>query len=251
MSSHATTLEGHDSLVLQPTGSGKSLCFQFPPIYENKKAIVISPTICLMQDQVTNLREKGIPAIFLGSAQLDKQAESYALQENGEERIIFVTPEWISKPSNKLKLQDLARKNQLSLIAIDEAHLVHQWQEFRPAYKELKMLKNEFLQIPIMLLTATAPPEVQSELISIVRNPYISKGKIDRQNIYFQCEEVESGDKDFSDFATRVSQLIGNECAITYTDFIRHVGPIMTKLEEHGIDSVAYYGELDPKSRTA
>ena len=231
MSSHATTLEGHDSLVLQPTGSGKSLCFQFPPIYENKKAIVISPTISLMQDQVTNLREKGIPAIFLGSAQLDKQAESYALQENGEERIIFVTPEWISKPCNKLKLQDLARKNQLSLIAIDEAHLVHQWQEFRPAYKELKMLKNEFLQIPIMLLTATAPPEVQSELISIVRNPYISKGKIDRQNIYFQCEEVESGDKDFSDFATRVSQLIGNECAIIYTDFIRHVGPIMSKLE--------------------
>lgn len=128
-----TTLEGRDSLVLQPTGSGKSLCFQFPPIYENKKAIVISPTISLMQDQVTNLREKGIPAIFLGSAQLDKQAESYALEENGEERIIFVTPEWISKPCNKSKLQDLARKNQLSLIAIDEAHLVHQWQEFRPA----------------------------------------------------------------------------------------------------------------------
>jgi len=181
---------------------------------------------------------------------LDKQAESYALQENGEERIIFVTPEWISKPCNKSKLQDLASKNQLSLIAIDEAHLVHQWQEFRPAYKELKALKNEFLQIPIMLLTATAPPEVQSELISIVRNPYISKGNIDRQNIYFQCEEVESGDKDFSDFATRVSQLIGNECAIIYTDFIRHVGPIMSKLEEHGIDSVAYYGEMDPKSRT-
>ena len=101
-----------------------------------------------------------------------------------------------------------------------------------------------------MLLTAFAPPEVQSELISIVRNPYISKGNIDRQNIYFQCEEVESGDKDFSDFATRVSELIGNECAIIYTDFIRHVGPIMSKSEEHGIDSVAYYGEMDPKSRT-
>ena len=102
-----------------------------------------------------------------------------------------------------------------------------------------------------MLLTATAPPEVQSQLQSTVRNAYISKGNIDRQNIYFQCEEVESGDsKDFADFATRVSQLIGNECAIIYTDFIRHVGPIMSKLEEHGIDSVAYYGEMDPKSRT-
>ena len=100
-----------------------------------------------------------------------------------------------------------------------------QWQEFRPAYKQLKTLKNEFFQIPIMLLKATAPPEVQSELISIVWN--ISKGNIDRQNIYFECEEVESGDKEFSDFATRVSQLIGNECAIIYTDFIRHVGPFL------------------------
>lgn len=137
------TPDGRDSVVLQPTGSGKSFCFQFPPIYENKKAVVISPTISLMQDQVTNLREKGIPAIFLGSAQLDKQAESNALEESGE-RIIFVTPEWISKACNKSKLQDLASKNQLSLIAVDEAHLIHQWQKFRPAYKELKALKMSF-----------------------------------------------------------------------------------------------------------
>ena len=76
-----------------------------------------------------------------------------------------------------------------------------------------------------MLLTATAPPEVQSELISIVRNPYISKGNIDKQNIYFQCEEVESGDKDFSDFATHVSELIGNERAIIYTDYYQTCWP--------------------------
>ena len=102
-----------------------------------------------------------------------------------------------------------------------------------------------------MLLTATAPPEVQSELQSLVRNPFISRGNIDRQNIYFQCEEIDSGDsEDFSDFTARASQLIGNECAIIYTDLIRHVGPIMSKLAEHGIDSVAYYGEMDPKSRT-
>ncbi len=245
------TLEGRDSIVLQPTGSGKSLCFQFPPIYENKKAVVISPTISLMQDQVTNLRNKGISSIFLGSAQLDKQAESKALLEGGEERIIFVTPEWISHPNNKSKLRDLENKKQLSLIAIDEAYLVQQWQEFRPAYKELKALKEEFRQTPIMLLTATAPPEIESELQTLVRNPHVSKGVVDRPNIYFQCEEMESNDsKDFSYFARRVSEVIGNECAIIYTDFISHVGPIMSKLAEHGIDSVAYYGEMDPRSRT-
>ena len=89
------------------------------------------------------------------------------------------------------------------------------------------MLKNEFLQIPIMLLTATAPPEVQSELISIVWNTCISKGNIDRQNIYFQCVVVESGDsKDLPHMSLR------NKCAIIYTDFIRHIGPIMSKLKE-------------------
>ena len=75
-------------------------------------------------------------------------------------------------------MQDLASKNQLSLIVIDEAHLLYQCQEFRPAYKELKTLKDEFLQVPIMLLTATAPPGVQSQLQSIVQNPYVSKGNI-------------------------------------------------------------------------
>ena len=87
----AAILDGKDCLIIQPTGSGKSLCFQFPPVYQNKKSIVITPTISLMKDQVTNCREKGVHAIFLGSAQLDKNLEDHALSPESSESIVCHT----------------------------------------------------------------------------------------------------------------------------------------------------------------
>ena len=98
------TINGKDSLVICPTGSGKSLCFQFPPIYMNKKAIIVTPTISLMYDQVEKLNSKGIHSIFLGSAQKDKHAETRALEPTSDVTHVFVTPEWITKPENKHKL---------------------------------------------------------------------------------------------------------------------------------------------------
>lgn len=163
------TLAGRDSIVVQPTGSGKSLCFQFPPIYTNKKAIVISPTISLMYDQVTNLLDKKIKSTFLGFAQLDKTVEDRALSADGEDSIIFVTPEWISKPEKRVKLKSLCDRGKLSLIAIDEVHLYHHWQEFQSSYKDLELLKSDFPTTPIMALTATAPPEVMSSIHKLVR----------------------------------------------------------------------------------
>ena len=125
------TLEGRDTLVIHPTGSGKSLCFQFPPVFQEKKAFIITPTISLMQDQVHGLQQKGINCTFLGSAQPDKQAECKALDPNSDISIIFVTPEWISKPDNVSRVQSLATEGKLPLLAIDEAHLVSEWSDFR------------------------------------------------------------------------------------------------------------------------
>ena len=102
-----TTLAGRDSIIVQPTGSGKSLRVQFPPVYTNKKAIVVSLPISLMYDQVTNLLGKNIKSTFLGSAQLDITAEDRALSTDGEDFIIFVTLEWISKPEKRVKLKPL------------------------------------------------------------------------------------------------------------------------------------------------
>ena len=117
-------LDGKDALVIYPTGSGKSLCFLFPPIYKEQKAIVrVTPTISLMQDQVQKLMTMGIYATYLGSAQFDKQVESVSLEPNSKYRLIFVTPEWIARATNVSKLRALVQANQLLLIAIDEAHL--------------------------------------------------------------------------------------------------------------------------------
>ena len=242
-------LAGRDAIVVQPTGSGKSLCYQFPPIYDNIKAIVVSATISLVNDQVTNLAEKGIKSVFLGSAQLDKSAEDRALAADGAESIIFVTPEWLAKREKWEKVKALERQNKLSVIAIDEAHLYHQWKEFHNAYKDLENLKSEFSATPIIALTATAPPKVMESIQRLVRDPHIEKASVNRQNVYLQCEQLPDKDDDFSYFAARVSEMIQNNCTILYTDFIKTVGPIMSALSGCGIDSVGYTGEMDIKSR--
>ena len=112
----------------------------------------------------------------------------------------------------------------------------------------LNKLKVEFPTIPLMVLTATATSLVENSLLQLVRSPVISKGSINRPNIYFQCEELENDD-DFSIFAEKAAKIIKNECSIIYTDFINNIGPIMSKLQENGIDSLPYYGEMDAKSR--
>ena len=245
-------LSGRDCLISHPTGSGKSLCFTFPAVYENKKTIVVSPTISLMMDQVKNCDEQGIKATYLGSAQLDLSVEDRVLSSNSDTSLIFVTPEWIVKPDKKAKVQRLAQNRQLCMIAIDEAHLYHYWQEFRAAYKQLENLKDEFPSTPIACLTATAPPLVQESILKLLRNPFITKGSINRPNITLSCEALPSNvkRKDFSHFASRVSNILDeSQSAIIYTDFIDDVGPIMSKLNEEGIESVAYYGEMDIRSR--
>ena len=246
-------LSGKDCLVVHPTGSGKSLCFQFPPVFEGKKAIVVTPTISLMQDQVTNLEEKGIKAVYLGSAQLDVSVEDHALSPGSDVSLVFVTPEWISKSQKRAKLHELVNNSKISLIAIDEAHLCHQWLQFRTAYGDLEQLKIEFPTVPLLCLTATAPPSVIGSIMKLLRDPVISSASIDRPNVFLACEEIPctTSKTKFSYFASRVSELISDhDCTIVYTDFIDSVGPIMNELSSHGIDSVAYYGEMDVKSRT-
>ena len=143
------TLSGKDTLILHPTGSGKSLCFQFPPVHLDKKAIIITPTISLMQDQVEKMNELGIPSIYLGSAQFDIHAETRALDPASSETLIFVTPEWMAKACNQQKVLALSKARKLALIAIDEAHLVSEWANFRTAFSGLSELKHVFSDVPI------------------------------------------------------------------------------------------------------
>ena len=114
-------------LVIQPTGKGKSLCYQFPPLYTGKTSLVVTPTISLMHDQTRELNKKGINAVFLGSAQMDPNASTRAFDRNNPAAIIFVSPEWLfGKPENMENVKLLHSQNKLGLIAIDEAHLMYE-----------------------------------------------------------------------------------------------------------------------------
>lgn len=245
------SLQGKDSLIIYPTGSGKSLCFQFPPVYENKKAVIITPTISLMQDQVQKLNNVGISSVYLGSAQLDKSLENHAFSEHGKETLIFITPEWLTKPSNYAKIQSLARNKQLSLIAIDEAHLFVDWADFRVAYNDLRKLKYDFPDTPIMALTATATPDVADEIKLLLRHPVVAQASANRPNIFLQVEELVA-DKSVPaamQFARRVSDIFEGSSCIIYTDFIADVGPIVSALAELDIEAVGYHGEMDIPSQ--
>jgi len=104
--------------------------------------------------------------------------------------MVFVTPEWISKSQKRAKLHELVKNSKICLIAIDEAHLYHQWLEFRTAYRDLEQLKTEFPTVPLLCLTATAPPPVQDSIMKLLRDPIICRASIDRPNIYLACEEI-------------------------------------------------------------
>ena len=249
-------LKGRDTIVIQPTGSGKSLCYQFPAIYSGKVADVVSPTISLMMDQVQKLKARGISCAFLGSAQNNKEIEEEVLQGVSEIKILFVTPEWLLS-SNKLdRIRELAINNKICLIAIDEAHLVFDWQSFRDKYRHLENIKSDLPTIPVMALTATASPSVLMKLKTFLHNPYVSQSSVNRPNIYFRAEKLPAKGKptelnrgDYSVFAQKTKDLVGDQCAIVYTDFVSDVGPILCALRNIGIECAGYYGEMDADER--
>ena len=162
-----------------------------------------------MEDHCHGLQRKGISAAYLGSAQPDKGLEDKVFLESSPENIIFVTPEWLAKPERKSRIRALAEKNLLTLIAVDEAHLIFDWENFRPAFKDLQNLKFDFPTIPLIFATATATPDVEGNLM---RNPFVSKGSINRPNIELRVEEwSKSGSDPFKPFARRVSEIIVDE----------------------------------------
>lgn len=181
------------TIVIQSTGSGKSLCFQFPPVYLNKKAIVIMPTISLMRDQTIQVNEHGIKVAYMGSAAKYQQMTSLSLDPNSDVNLIFVTPEWLftERLGNKAKIHDLYEADNLALIAIDEAHLMYEWHSFRPLYAQCQELPTEFPNTPIMMLSATVTPDILVKLRSFLNNPVIEKGSVHRPNIYLEAIECD------------------------------------------------------------
>lgn len=177
-------LEKRDVVGVMATGYGKSLCFQYPAVYLKGITLVVSPLIALMQDQVMDLKVKGISACYLGSAQADKDTPRRIA--GGEFCLVYASPEFLIGPTGKKLLQNL--KDQIRLIAIDEAHCVSQWGfEFRPNFRRLGEIRDIVPNVPIIALTATATEKVREDIATVLnlnRPKFIISG-FDRSNLEF------------------------------------------------------------------
>jgi ATP-dependent DNA helicase RecQ len=184
----AAALAGRDSLVLMPTGGGKSLCYQIPALVREGIGIVVSPLIALMEDQVSALREAGVAAAFLNSTL--RRSEQSAVVDSlraGRLKLLYVAPERLLQEETRALLEELP----LSIVAIDEAHCVSQWgHDFRTEYLGLNVLKEWFPGVPRMALTATATPPTRTEIVArlALESPEVFVASFDRPNIRYTVQ---------------------------------------------------------------
>lgn len=239
------TLTGQDSLVLMPTGGGKSLCYQIPALLLEGLTVVISPLISLMQDQVTQLLSQGVAAAFINNTlSFEQQQRTYQQLHNGEIKLLYVAPE---KALQADFLQRLSYLN-VRLFAIDEAHCVSHWgHDFRPHYFRLGELKQHFGHIPIMALTATADQATRADIVKQLNlaAPYIHIGSFDRPNIRYTLEEK------FKPLSQLMRYLREqkNQCGIIYCTSRKRVDDIAQKLSEAGFNAAAYHAGMDNAAR--
>ncbi|MDH6250861.1 ATP-dependent DNA helicase RecQ [Chryseobacterium sp. H1D6B] len=183
-------LNEKDTLVLLPTGAGKSLCYQLPALLKEGTCLVISPLLALMKDQVNQLKSRGIEAEYLSSELDEFDAEViYNRCKDGLTKLLYVSPERLTNTQFLQNIEEI----QLSFIAVDEAHCISEWgQDFRPSYQNIKEFRKNALDIPCLALTATATPKVLEEIKTKLelKNPKIVQRSFKRENIKIFTEEV-------------------------------------------------------------
>ena len=241
----AATLKGGDSLVLQPTGGGKSLCYQIPALLSDGVAIVVSPLIALMQDQVAALEQLGIKAAFLNSTQSGiEQRDVLAKLEKNELKLLYVAPERLMQPQT---LQ-LLKKCQVSLIAIDEAHCVSQWgHDFRADYLTLGELGEHFPGVPRMALTATATVLARAEILQRLKlnDPETFVAGFDRPNIRYLVQSKTDAKRQLLSFLSGHS----GDAGIIYCMSRKKTEATAEWLRANGFDAIPYHAGLDADTR--
>ena len=239
-------LAGKDALVLMPTGSGKSLCYQIPAMLRSGVGVVVSPLIALMQNQVDAVRQAGIKAAFLNSTLDPSEAQAVKTRMlAGELDLLYVAPERLLTT----EFQELLSQTPLALFAIDEAHCVSQWgHDFRPEYLQLAILPERFPQIPRIALTATADPITRKEIIEKLKlenaGQFISS--FDRPNIYYR---VELKDKEKDQLLKFIQQEHPRDAGIVYCLTRKKVGAVAQWLSEKGLTALPYHAGLDQELR--
>ena len=242
-------MEGGDAFVLMPTGGGKSLCYQLPALLMEGTAIVISPLIALMKNQVDLLRGfdagSGSVAHFLNSSlsrqQIDEVREDLL---QGKTKILYVAPESLTKEENV----SLLRGVKISFYAIDEAHCISEWgHDFRPEYRRIRHLVEEIGRAPIIALTATATPKVQSDILKNLGIPdaKVFKSSFNRPNLYYEIRDKVEPEKDIIRF---IRQNAGKS-GIIYCLSRKKVEEMAELLTLNGIKALPYHAGLDAKTR--
>ena len=245
---------GGDALVLMPTGGGKSLCYQIPAIARQRAgqgvAVVVSPLIALMHDQVGALHEAGVEAEFLNSTLSGEQANAVEKRMlRGEITLLYAAPERVTTPRFLAQLDSMYERGQVSLFAIDEAHCVSQWgHDFRPEYRALTVLHERFPAAPRIALTATADAITRADILERLQlenaRQFISS--FDRPNIRYSIDEKKDATAQLLRFIEREHP---GDAGIVYCQSRKRVEEIALTLSGQGIRALPYHAGFDSEVR--
>lgn len=239
-------IQGEDSLVIMPTGGGKSLCFQIPALAQDGLSVVVSPLIALMQDQVNALQQNGVAAAALNSSMSKgEQMEVHQAIENNSLKLLYVSPERLNTPS----FYDYLKRIKVNFFAIDEAHCVSIWgNDFRPDYVDLRHLKTHFPEIPIIALTATAD---EATRLDILKQLNIEHAKVflqsfERTNLFIRSMPAQDRIKHILKFVQNHS----DEAGIVYCLSRKSCESIAAKLQKAGINAGFYHAGMPASDRS-
>ncbi|HXN26868.1 MAG TPA: ATP-dependent DNA helicase RecQ [Candidatus Acidoferrales bacterium] len=241
-------LGGQDACVVMPTGGGKSLCYQLPAaLLADRTVVVVSPLIALMQDQVAQLRQMGIPAALLNSTlAADEQSEILREAIAGRYRLLYLSPERLARADTIEWLQRVP----VSLFAIDEAHCISEWgHEFRPEYRQLSSLRRHFPDRPIAAFTASATRQVRHDIIEqlALREPHKYIASFHRANLRYVVKECSAQMQ--SHLLARALQNYSGSNVIIYAPTIKRVEETVDFLAAEGIAAIGYHGKMDNAAR--
>lgn len=243
--SMACVLENRDSVVVLPTGGGKSLCYQVPAVCSDGLAIVVSPLIALMKDQVDGLKTCGVPAAFINSSQTSGQRYNVANDvKSGLLKLLYISPERLVQD----KTVDFLKSTKISFIAIDEAHCISEWgHDFRPEYRQLDLLKTQFPNVGVHAFTATATQQVRRDIATQLklRNHELIVGAFDRPNLMYRAERRD----DLNDQIKSIIERHPMESGIIYCTSRKETEEISELLNAKGYRSLPYHAGMSDEDR--